>query len=432
MTILQTNPQVYRLLGDDGAPGPVGLEQHLARYGPPPTLGRDGHRRQQFIGEMERSGLTGRGGAGFPTARKVASVLAAGGKPLVVVNAMEGEPASAKDQVLISRFPHLVLDGAHLLAQALGAGRLVVCVANDRPHLAKALGMAIGERRSASLDPRPGPEVAELPGHYVGGEESALLGALAGKAGVPTWRPDKSTPHLVQGQPALVQNAETLAHTALIARYGARWFRTAGVPEAPGTCLVTLGGAVQSPGVVEVPVGTPITDVIALADPLWGVQAVLVGGYGGTWLAGGLTGTPYAPGPLRSVGASMGAGVLAVLPYGACGLRETARVARFMAAQSAGQCGPCLFGLPALADDIEQVAAGKGDRSVLERLRARCGLVSGRGACRHPDGAARLVQSALVTFGDDLDAHVSGAPCGGEGGPEILPVPGPLRSRARR
>ncbi len=212
---------------------------------------------------------------------------------------------------------------------------------------------------------------------------------------------------------AVVHNAETLAHVALIARYGADWFREVGAAEAPGTCLVTISGGVECPGVVEVATGSPVSEIIGLARLSGPPQAVLVGGYGGTWLAAEDLTVPFAPAGLGRLGASMGAGVLVVLPAGTCGIQETARVARFMSGQSAGQCGPCLFGLPAIADDLATIADGTAGPAVLDRLLVRCSSVAGRGACRHPDGVVRLVRSALEVFSSDVASHVRGHPCRG-------------------
>jgi NADH:ubiquinone oxidoreductase subunit F (NADH-binding) len=211
-----------------------------------------------------------------------------------------------------------------------------------------------------------------------------------------------------------------LANVALIARNGAEWFREVGEPEAPGTCLVTISGAVERPGVLEVPIGTPIEEILEMARPMSALQSVLVGGYGGIWLAKESFATPYAPKSLRAIGAEMGVGVLVALASDACGIRETERIAQFMAAESAGQCGPCLFGLPAIAKDLHAIASGEGDRTTLERLLSRCEAVVGRGACRHPDGVVRLVRSALEVFSADVASHIRAVPCVGSGRPGAL------------
>jgi NADH:ubiquinone oxidoreductase subunit F (NADH-binding) len=202
-----------------------------------------------------------------------------------------------------------------------------------------------------------------------------------------------------------------LAHMALIARYGPEPFRARGTIEHPGTCLVTIGGAVSRPGVVEVDWGTPLEDIVRPARPCDTPCAFLVGGYGGTWIAPAHFPTPYSPTSLGAISVATGVGVIIVLPPNACGLTESARIARFLAEESAGQCGPCTYGLPAIADDLSQLSIGTRDPQLLSRLVRRLDQVDGRGACHHPDGAVSLVRSALRVFAADLATHLGGRPC---------------------
>jgi NADH:ubiquinone oxidoreductase subunit F (NADH-binding) len=341
---------------------------------------------------------------------------------VLLVNAMEGEPASGKDEYLLTFAPHLVLDGAELVALAVGASTVVICVPAERRAQIADLKRALGQRLSLPYE-RPNCRVKALPGHYVSGEESALVSAVAGKESVPQFHPDKSVGLRLGRQPVLVHNAETLGHVALICRHGAHWFRQVGAPEAPGTSLVTISGAVRQPGILEVETGLPLGDMIAAARPVPDVQAVLVGGYGGTWVSARNLSVPFGPQSLKAVGASMGAGVLFVLARGSCGLFETEIIARYLAGEGAGQCGPCLFGLPAIADDLALIVRGQPQPRDLERLRTRCGLVAGRGACGHPDGAARLVNSALGVFQGDANYHMRFGPCPGCRLPATAPVP---------
>ena len=193
-----------------------------------------------------------------------------------------------------------------------------------------------------------------------------------------------------------------------------------------------MSGAARRPGVYEIAFGTPVRDVLALAGgggEIGGVQAVLAGGYFGSWLPGGAAlGTPAAPAALRAAGASFGAGIFLVLPAAGCGLAETARVVRYLAGQSAGQCGPCLNGLPAIADALEQVAFGAGGSGrgahgrALRWLRDLFRLVEGRGACHLPDGVARLAASTLRVFADDVRSHERG-PCLAARGRPVFAVP---------
>lgn len=399
------------LLGSWHALHRADLRAHLETYGPlPRPSGADPGWTARLAAEIEASGLTGRGGAAFPAACKLAGVARAGGHGTVVVNAMEGEPASDKDRVLLGVAPHLVLDGAELVAGGIGAQRIVVCIASDRDDTARRLADALAERPAGAKTGTP-VEIARPPGRYVGGEESALVSWLDGGAPAPSFRVDKSVPLAVRGRPVVVHNAETLAHIALIARYGAGWFRARGTPDAPGTTLVTVSGAVDHPGVHEIALGTPIDEIVSLSGPGQVVGAVLVGGYGGTWIGSDDLGTRYAPGPLARLGAGTGAGVLVVLGREACGVAVAARIADYMAGQSAGQCGPCVFGLPALAEDMRALAGGSAAPATVERLRGRFAAVEGRGACRHPDGVVRMLRSALVVFADDLSSHAAGVPC---------------------
>ena len=320
---------------------------------------------------------------------------------MVIGNGMEGEPASGKDAVLLARVPHLVLDGLSLAAQAVGAREAVIAVHRDSP-VAPALERALAERHARGVDPVR-LSLATPPARYVASEESALAHWVGDGVALPRFgaRPFEKG---VGGRPTLVQNAETLAHLALIARHGAAWFRAVGDEQAPGTTLVTVSGAVRSPGVVEVATGTPVA---ALLERCGGVTetpvAYLTGGYGGAWIPADDPALPWAPEPVRDAGGVVGAGILVALPASTCGLVETARVVRWMAGESAGQCGPCRFGLPALADDLELLVRGTATADDVRRLRTRLGVVRGRGACKHPDGVVRLVATALDVFDADVD-----------------------------
>ena len=397
-------------------PGPVGLIEHTTRYGPPPSgLGRP--QREALIAEVDRAGLTGRGGAGFPTARKLAAVAAAHSPAVVVANGTEGEPASIKDRVLMARSPHLVLDGAVLAAELTGAGRAVIVVHRD---VREIMDEAAADRARAGLD-RVRLEVRTAAGGFVAGQASAVVRWVQRDVAAPTATPPRLAQRGLRGAPTLVQNVETLAHLALIARYGAAWFRSAGTPAEPGTMLVTVLGAVREPGVLEVGTGTPVGQLLELAGSASGpLQALLLGGYFGAWVdAAGASGRPFSSAGLADLGAGPGAGLVAALPAGVCGLAETARVVRYLAGESAGQCGPCRFGLPAIAEQVEQLADRRSADPWL--LRRWLGQVDGRGGCAHPDGAVRLVRSALRTFCAELERHAAGRCSGGPAG--LLPVP---------
>ena len=398
-------PRLLLELHDDARA--VSLDAHLRRFGPPIARG-------DLISLIEASGLRGRGGAGFPTGTKLAAVAAQPGRPIVVVNAAEGEPASGKDRALLRHNPHLVLDGAVLAATALGAREAVIAISETAALELTRVEAAVAERRKRRLD-RVAVRLVTVPDRFVTGEETALLRAVAGRPAKPTLKPPFPFERGLDNRPTLVQNAETLAHLALIARYGAGWFREAGTPDAPGTALVTLSGAVARPGVHEIELGTTLGELIArgggATEP---ISAVLVGGYSGGWV-GAAEASSHVLLP-----ETLGAGAVVVFPGTACAVAECARVLRYLAGESAGQCGPCVHGLAAISDGFDRYALGQPGVD-LGTLRRWAGLVTGRGACRHPDGAARFLASSLTVFADELARHARNGSCGKARRP-VLPL----------
>jgi len=418
-------PRLPRLLAGLSPGRAVSLPEHERCHGPLPLRGPSGRARpERLIDIVERSGLTGRGGAGFPTGRKMRSVARRRGPAVVVANGAEGEPASAKDRLLLTRLPHLVLDGITLAADAVGAREAYLCVHRQEGGLLASLQDAAGTRHGAGVDPVP-ITVVGIPGRYVSSEQTAIVQFLGGGPAKPAFTPPRLDERGLRGRPTLENNVETLAHLALIARYGDRWFRGAGLPSATGSALVTVSGAVARPGVYEIELGTPIGAVIMMAGgPAEQPQAILVGGYFGGWmLAERAWPIPLSQPALRAAGGAMGAGILICLPPGACGLAETARVVRYLAEETAGQCGPCVFGLPALADALADLAFQGGRGRAVSQVGGLLPIIEGRGACRHPDGATQLVRSALRTFSADARRHDRSGPCYGVQQAPLLPLP---------
>ena len=400
---------------------PEDLHAHLAAHGTPPYRGAP----QRLVADLRAAGLTGRGGAAFPVHRKLTAVLDAArgsryARPVVVANGAESEPASDKDATLLWLAPHLVLDGLQLAAEAVGADRAVLYThVQRRGDVGIALRRALDERERARLD-RIQVELAEAPPRFLSGQETALVNRLDGGPALPTFVPPRVTERGLDNAPTLVQNVETLAHLALIARYGPRWFRAVGTEAEPGSMLCTRRRADGVPRVTEVPIGTPVRDLLGAEAS---DSAVLFGGYHGAWLtAGRLSGLTLENRSLGQFGASLGAGILITLPPDRCGLAETARVARYLALESAGQCGPCLNGLPRIAGALAELAGPRPRRRTVDDVQRWAGLVTGRGACHHPDGTARFVRSALVTFAAELGRHERGR-CSATSREPFLPIP---------
>jgi NADH:ubiquinone oxidoreductase subunit F (NADH-binding) len=400
--------RLLRGLRADGAP--MTLTDHLAAHGMLPGSGPD------VIALAEASGLLGRGGGNFPLGTKMRAARDGSTprrRPVVVVNAAESEPASRKDFLLVTRAPHLVLDGAAAAARALGATEAVVWLHRGRPAMAAVLRAALAERAAARLAD-PVFRLVEGPSRYVSGQATAAVAYLGGGKAIPFPSPVPMARRGIGGKPTLVSNAETLAQLALVVRHGAAAFRSAGTMAEPGTMLVTTVGAVASPGVVEAAVGTPVRHLLQAAGGVIGdpVGALLVGGYAGSWLPQELADLPYSRAGLAGAGADPGVGMVVVLPAGACPVVETARLAAWLADEGVGQCGPCLNGLPALAAECRLLAyGGPNAAGAPDRLRRWAGMVEGRGACHHPDGVVRLVRSLLLGFGEEVARHAGGAPC---------------------
>ena len=318
-------------------------------------------RGEELIALVGDAGLRGRGGAGFPAGTKLAAVREGRGRPIVVANGAEGEPPSGKDKVLLAYVPHLVLDGAVLAARAVGAKEVD---RRGRARRAAARRHALAERRAAGADRGLTLRVVAVPDRFVAGEETALVRFLNGGPALPAFTPPRPFERGVRGAPTLVQNVETLANVALIARFGADWFRGAGTPDEPGTALVTLSGAVRSPGVYEIELGQTAA---AAVDDAGGPAADSRRSSSAASSARGsrrrdAAARALSDGDLARYGAALGARAIVALPATACGVAETARVARYLADESAGQCGPCVHGLARVADGLEQLAAPRAAR----------------------------------------------------------------------
>ncbi len=221
-----------------------------------------------------------------------------------------------------------------------------------------------------------------------------------------------------------------MAHVALIARFGADWFRRVGTPDNPGTMLLTVNDG-SGPLITEAVLGSSLRRATGIrTEEASGALGVLLGGYGGGWVSPRvfeeLTVSEKAA---RRAGATLGAGVVALVPRGTCPLAEMADVVRYMEGQGAGQCGPCVHGLDELAGTMERLAYGVAGGPRIEQILEICNLVEGRGACRHPDGVARFVRSGLGVFADEVASHQRRGSCSGARGQRVLPVPNRMARR---
>jgi NADH:ubiquinone oxidoreductase subunit F (NADH-binding)/DMSO/TMAO reductase YedYZ heme-binding membrane subunit len=394
--------------GDRLLSGPVvtaGTESyadHRARLGPLPFHG------PRLIHEIEAAGLLGRGGAGFPVGRKWRSVAErAAGHAVLVANGAEGKADSRKDRALMALRPHLVLDGALVAANAIGADEVVLYIGTEHRPALEAMTRAVVERsREFPVTVR----LVEAPLGFVVGEASAAVHYINSGDARPTMAPPRTFEQGVRGMPTVVQNVESLAYAALIARFGSNWYRGAGRAETRGTALVTVSGTTPAQRVVEIEYGTPLGEVLQRVGA-WTTagQGVMLGDSFGAWAdVHQARDLPLDPEVMKRYGLSFGAGVIAVMPVGTCGVMQTAEVMEYMAGESAGQCGPCVFGLRALAETARRLANGRPENGDLDHLARWGATLAGRGACSHPDGATAFLNSGLRVFADEFELHARG------------------------
>jgi NADH:ubiquinone oxidoreductase subunit F (NADH-binding) len=320
---------------------------------------------------------------------------------VVIANGAEGEPLSIKDATLLRHAPHLVIDGLLLAASVAVAAEAYLYAGRDELAVVRR---ALGERQDASIV-----RVHEAGDAFIAGEASAVVNAVAGRPPVPADHIVRLSESGLGGRPTLVQNVETLAHVALVARYGAAWFRAAGTDADPGTRLISVCRDGRPTHVAEVPGGIAIEDALraGLVNPR-AASAVLVGGFHGSWVPAQAFDTPLSSTGLAPFGAAPGAGILMALGVGVCPLVVASGIADYLALESARQCGPCVNGLPAMAATLRGLATGERHSGLPAEVRRLAALVTGRGSCHHPDGTARFVLSTLTVFASEVEAHLVG------------------------
>jgi NADH:ubiquinone oxidoreductase subunit F (NADH-binding)/ferredoxin len=381
------------------------LNAHRRIFGALPRMQAD-----QIVDACEQVDLRGQGGAAFPFARKVKAVIANAERDdvpaIVVVNCAEGEPGAFKDKMLMIRSPYLVLSGAVLVAEAIGAEEIIVGVT----------GNELANRSiEAAIEEEPGlrklVRLVQQPERFISGEAGALVRGINGKRPIPPGRKVLTAERGVDDLPTLLSNAATFAQLSVLALLGPDRYAAVGTQEEPGTVLLSVSGSARRAAVVEVPTGVPLGAVLDICEAEVG-EGVLVGGYHGMWLD---PETAYSVrvsrADLSAVGGTLGAGIVLPLAGNTCPLGEVSRVVSYLAGESSGQCGPCRLGLPTIARAMASLMDGSGGVAAVDLARRAAASVNHRGACSHPDGVVRFVMSALEVFGEDLAAHVFQGGC---------------------
>ena len=398
-----------------------------------------------LIEELTASGLRGRGGAGFPTGVKWRTVTEHASDVLattVAVNAAEGEPGTFKDRHLLDTNPYAVLEGALIAAEAMRANEVIVAIKGSFGDTVQRLRGALDEVRAAGWLDAPGRtievRIVEGPDRYLFGEETAMLEVIDGRPPLPRVAPpyrhgtvevvtgDRATepgPDAEQGAadvvmasaetreapPTLANNVETLANVPAIIRNGAQWFRQVGTEQSPGTVLATLTGNVRTPGVYEVPLGTPLDELIELAG----------GSTDGTHTAGVLCGVSTAfladlsaavsYEAMEAAGSGLGSASFRLIDADDDPLALAAGVSRFLAVESCGQCTPCKIDGLAIAESLERLCANEGTTEDADTVSDRLATVADGARCALGRQHQTVVSSILEHFPDAVEVHLSGS-----------------------
>jgi NADH:ubiquinone oxidoreductase subunit F (NADH-binding) len=406
--------------------GYAGLERAVAH------LGAEG-----VIKEIAGAGLRGRGGGGYPTADKWRAARGTDAeRKIVVANLMGADPAALGDRALAEGNPHLVLEGLLIAAFATGASEAILAVRRDWTVAIERLKAAVAQAEEARFagylvmgtDFSCQVSVQEGSGALVAGEETALLAALAGDRGMPVIRPPYPTERGLWGAPTTVHNGETLAHVAWILSHSAEAFASVGTESSRGTRLVSIYGKVSLPGVAEVAMGTPVSQVARLASPTGGIKAIFVGGAGGGAISGADLSMPYDYEPLRAAGAGIGLGQILVTDDATC-MVDTARFfLDWSAREACGKAVPCRIGTRRLVEALDRILAATPRPNDFTLLRELSRKMADTALCNLEARAPGPMLTTLARFPDEYRAHAERGEClaGACRTPELPPLVAPL------
>ncbi|MDP6558535.1 MAG: NADH-ubiquinone oxidoreductase-F iron-sulfur binding region domain-containing protein [Candidatus Binatia bacterium] len=379
---------------------------------------------EKVIEELSASGLRGRGGAGFPTGKKMAITRECAEQPhYVVLNGGEDEPGSKKDRLLMENLPHLVIEGVILAAYAVGAPKTHLYINGLYKDAAQSMADALAEARQAGywgdriLDSDFSLELVQntAPPNYVAGEDSAALEVLEGKKPVPRQKPPFPAASGLFSKPTAVYNVETLANISPIISRGAKWYRTLGTAESPGTMIFSLNEEVKNPGIYELPFGTPLRSLIedcggGLKEQKK-IKAIQPGGPSSGFLTPDRMDLALDHLSLRDAGSSIGCGVVHLLAEGECLVEETLRTAEFFLRESCDQCPACRMETNMLAIMLKKVQGGQGEKALLDQFSKVISFNRGKGYCNLINMPGPPIESALSLFRSDFEAHLEKGAC---------------------
>ena len=379
---------------------------------------------QEVIDTILASGLRGRGGAGFPTGRKWQFAAdQPAGKKYVVCNADEGDPGAFMDRSVLEGDPHAVLEAMAIAGYAIGADEGYIYVRAEYPIAVQRLTIAINQAREYGL---LGKDIFGTgfnfditlrlgAGAFVCGEETALLASIEGKRGEPHPRPPFPAVKGLFGKPTIINNVETLANIAQIINKGADWFASMGTEKSKGTKVFALGGKITNTGLVEIPMGTTLREIIE--DIGGGIpngkkfKAAQTGGPSGGCIPASLIDTPIDYDNLLAIGSMMGSGGLIVMDEDNCMVDIAKFFLEFTVDESCGKCVPCRTGTRRLLEILEKITSGNGEMEDLDKLEELCNYIKSTSLCGLGQTAPNPVVSTLRYFRDEYIAHIVDKKC---------------------
>jgi NADH-quinone oxidoreductase subunit F len=385
------------------------------------------------IAEVKESGLRGRGGAGFPCGQKWEICRNAPGEPkYVVCNGDEGDPGAFMDRAILESDPHSVIEGMVIAAYAVGASEGYIYVRAEYPLAVKRVRLALHQAKKLKLLGKNilgtgfsfDIKLFQGSGAFVCGEESALIASLEGKAGTPSHRPPYPAERGLNNKPTLINNVKTLAFIPKIMDKGAEWFKSIGTKDSPGTAVFALAGMVVNTGLVEVPMGTTLRQLIF--DVGSGIpngksfKAVQIGGPSGGCLPGSALDLPIDFDSLTQAGAMMGSGGMIVLDEEDCMVEIARYFLEFTQRESCGKCTFCRLGTKQMLETLDDITKGKGKLEELANLTELADDIKTGSLCALGRTAPNPVLSTLRYFGDEYEAHIKEGRCPALMCPELI------------
>jgi NADP-reducing hydrogenase subunit HndC len=374
---------------------------------------------QEVIVELDRSGLQGRGGAGFPTSRKWSFVASAPGQPkYVICNADESEPGTFKDRLILEGDPHSIIEAMLIAAYAVGASEGYVYIRGEYKLAYQRFEQALEQARAHGLLGKNifgkcfdfDIHVHAGAGAYICGEETALIESIEGKRGEPRARPPYPPTHGLWGKPTLVNNVETLANVPPILRNGAAWYRRFGTPKSPGTKVYTILGNVNATGLIEVPMGITLREVISIYAKGMknggNLKLVQTGGSSGSIVPASLQDTPMDFESFRRAGVSLGSGALLICDENTCVVDLARVLMQFFRFESCGKCTPCRIGTQRSYEVLERLANGSAALNELDELLVMGEQMEQISNCGLGQTASVAIRDILKHFRAEVEAHI--------------------------